>query len=385
MDLSKLSDADLEALASGDLAKVSDAGLMVMSGQEIPQPKKPVDTRLNWAEKNIAPVVENFFAATGLGSQPVQDFATGASGVMRGGANLISDGAGDAIWPRNSSGSGFETAGEFLDPAANALGGLAFKGAVKAAPVIKKGAQSLMQSALKPTLQSLKSGEAARAAATMLDEGVNATAGGVRKLQGKVFGLNDQIARNIDGSTATISKNAVLPYLDDVSRQFSTQVAPTSDLRAISSVADDFATHPSISGDTIPVKLAQQLKQGTYKTVGKKYGQLGSAEIEAQKGLARGLKEEIAKAVPEIAELNAKESALINALKVAERRSLMDANKNPLGLSLLAENPTAAMGFMADRSPLIKSLLARMLNTTAESSPYIAAPMGYSIGQGLSE
>ena len=120
----------------------------------------------------------------------------------------------------------------------------------------------------------------------------------------------------------------------------------------------------------IPVQLAQKLKQGTYKTLKGKYGEEGSASTEAQKGLARGLKENIAEVVPGIGALNAEESRLFKTLGVAERRSLMDMNKNPLGLAALAGNPTGFAAFMADRSAAFKALVARMMNRTGEAADF---------------
>ena len=62
-----------------------------------------------------------------------------------------------------------------------------------------------------------------------------------------------------------------------------------------------------------------------------------------------------------MASLNARQSELINALNVTERRALMDLNKNPMSLSLLAPNKAALAAFLADKSALFKSLLARSL------------------------
>jgi hypothetical protein len=94
----------------------------------------------------------------------------------------------------------------------------------------------------------------------------------------------------------------------------------------------------------------------------KKYGQLGSAETEAQKSLARGLKDAIAEAVPEVAPLNAKQSELIKALKVTGRRAMMDDNRNPVGIAGLSTNPSQLAAMLADRSALLKSLAARGAN-----------------------
>lgn len=112
-------------------------------------------------------------------------------------------------------------------------------------------------------------------------------------------------------------------------------------------------------GPKLSVQDAQRLKQGTYKVLDKKYGQLGSAETEALKGLARGLKEQIALAVPEVSPLNAKQSELIKALKVTSRRAMMDDNRNPVGIAGLSTNPSQLAAMLADRSALLKSLAAR--------------------------
>src|SRR3990167_10396587 len=102
------------------------------------------------------------------------------------------------------------------------------------------------------------------------------------------------------------------------------------------------------------------MKQGTYKAIGgKNYGELKGAETEAQKALARGVKEEISSAVPNVAALNKREGNLLNALSVAERRALMDANKNPLGLGVL--NPATLALWLWDRSGWAKAMTARML------------------------
>jgi hypothetical protein len=136
-----------------------------------------------------------------------------------------------------------------------------------------------------------------------------------------------------------------------------------------------------VGKNDISVQLAQDLKTGTYATLSKKYGQLGSAETEAQKAIARGLKEKIADAVPGISGLNAEESKLIDTLKVAERRVLMQSNNNPGGLVWLAKNPEAAAAFVLDKSALFKSLLARMLYSGSERIPEAVAAAAIITGE----
>jgi hypothetical protein len=227
--------------------------------------------------------------------------------------------------------------------------------------IAETGAQKLMNSALKPTIAQHASGDAQVAVDTLLKYGINPTKGGVTKLSDMIDEINAKIASKIGGSNAVIDRNTVSSYLGPVRNRFSNQVSPTADLNAIDSVANDFAIRP----DNIPVQQAQKIKQGTYSVLKDKYGEIGSASTEAQKALARGLKEEIASAVPEVATLNKMDSELIKTLSVAERRALMDLNKNPLGLSVLAHSPIGFASFMADKSTLFKSIVARMLHTAS--------------------
>jgi hypothetical protein len=228
--------------------------------------------------------------------------------------------------------------------------------------VAKPAARSLMQSAVKPTIEQLRKGDAKVAVDTLLDYGISPTQKGVDKIRLTIDDINSQIAGKVAGSNARINKNEVLGYLGDVNRKFANQVSPAGDLSAISGIADDFIAHPLATGQTMSVPLAQQLKQGTYKALKGKYGEAGSAATEAQKALARGLKTEIGKAVPDIVPLNAEEARLLKTLTVAERRALMELNKNPVGLSALAGNPYGFAAFMADRSAAFKALAARMVN-----------------------
>lgn len=249
--------------------------------------------------------------------------------------------------------------------------GLGMGGGKQGAPAFDWAGKKLMASALKPIYDQWKSGEARTAIQTLLDKGINATNGGVTTLKNNVGALDTQVEGLLaQNAGKTVNKYDVGNRLYDTKAKFAKQVNPQADLSAIDSVWDNFLAHPDLTGKTdIPVQVAQQLKKGTYKQLQGKYGELGSAEIEAQKGLARGLKETIGQAVPETVPALAEQSKLIDTLNVTERRALMDLNKNPGGLSFLAGNPVAAMGFMADKSALFKSIVARMLYSGQQVIP----------------
>jgi hypothetical protein len=75
------------------------------------------------------------------------------------------------------------------------------------------------------------------------------------------------------------------------------------------------------------------MKQGTYQALGSKaYGEVKGASIEAQKALARGLKEEIANQFPEIGNLNADESRLLDLQPVLEKAVNRISNHQLIGI-----------------------------------------------------
>lgn len=491
MDLSALSDTDLQALKAGDLTKVSDQGLAHLKSQSAPTATAPATAAppsISQTMVDVAPAMGPYGKLIVGGARGAKDIVdTGAEYLAKGWDKLTSkaptlstlvagppqgeadrvkamNAAGEQEWNAAANGdpalkagrlagqaaitypvggvlgetanllrapktlvnalttSGFST-GEPV--AANALAratnlatrsvGGAITGGVSAglvdpnaaapaavvgallppamrvagaagsglADVAQASANRLMQSALKPTIAQLRSGEAATAVKTLLDYGVNPTEKGVQKLKDLIGGLNDQIAAKVGASDATVSKSNVVNALAGTKQKFGNQVSPTADLNAIGGVESDFLNHPLAPGEAIPVQTAQQMKQGTYKVLAGKYGQLGSAETEAQKSLARGLKDEIATAVPGVGELNAEESRLLSTLSVAERRALMDANKNPGGLALLAHDPWSWAAFMADKSAAFKSLAARAINAAVPATTQLNALAAPAVYRGL--
>jgi hypothetical protein len=267
--------------------------------------------------------------------------------------------------------------------------------AQKAAEALRSGAESLMKSALKPTAKDLMNGKAAKAIDTMLEKNIPATPKGIEQIRTQIDELNDQIKEAIATSPERVETRKLMRPVVEKLKDFKKQVNPDADISAIKKSWNEFKDHPLLQHETpqqiiprkvdpqtgastpekvIPasgkedmsVQTAQELKQGTYKQLAKKYGQLGSADVEAQKAIARGLKEQVAEKVPKVAPLNLEESKLLNVLSVAERRIVMEANKNPMGLSLLAKDPKSWALFLADRSAAAKSLLARIMNRTSQ-------------------
>jgi hypothetical protein len=226
---------------------------------------------------------------------------------------------------------------------------------------VESAGKTMMQRAMKPLKRDLMTGKAQRGAETLLKEGINVTPGGMEKLRTLAEGANDDVARIIAGSSAQIDKGAVARRVDDTRRTFTNQVVPQGDLAAIDDARNAFLAHPAIPGQTMPIQQAQSLKQGTYKQLKDRYGELSGSSTEAQKALARGLKEEIEAAAPAVGPANARAADLWNALNVSERRALLAQNNNPLGLAPIAGSMPYASLFLLDRSPLMQSYAARLL------------------------
>ena len=242
-------------------------------------------------------------------------------------------------------------------------------------PTMESAARRTMHAALKPPVKALESGKATRAIDTLLKEDVGVNQAGVAKLRAEISNLEDEIEKAISGSNAMVNKAEVGKRLKDALEKFRYDVNPNASTEAIRKSWLEFRNHPLLAGKTeMPVQLAQKMKRATYKTLDDAaYGEMKGAEVEARKALARGLKEEVAKGVPQVSALNARQSDLVNAAKLAQRRSLVAGNNNVLGLSPIAPNAASMLAFLADRSPTAASYLARLMYQNAGVIPGGAA------------
>lgn len=240
-----------------------------------------------------------------------------------------------------------------------------------------KAAPWVMQSALKPGIKaiarSMRNGEAVpRVVQTLLDEGVNVSPGGVANLNDILTATNADIKAAVASAPGRISPLKATSALTDTARKFADQVNPEADLEAISEAGQQFLNHPRFTGPTISVPEAQTIKSGTYQQLAGKYGELSSASGEAQKALARGLKEQIAAEVPGISALNAREGNVIEALQAVSRRAAAAGNRDSVGFAWVTQHPATFLASLIDRSPAAKSLIARGLYRQAANVAGIA-------------
>jgi hypothetical protein len=200
----------------------------------------------------------------------------------------------------------------------------------KVGDFLQRQASDLYQSALKPST-SLRAPNPAGLVKTGLQNEIPVSAAGLEKLSTLIDDVNNKIADTVKSDPLrTVSRDKVALRLNDTVNKFKTQVNPTADLQAIADSGNEFMkTQPS----QIPVGDAQALKQGTYQQIkSKNYGELKSAAEESQKALARGLKEELNNVFPELKNLNAQDSQLLNLQPALEKAIARIGNHQMIGI-----------------------------------------------------
>lgn len=244
-------------------------------------------------------------------------------------------------------------------------------------------ASKIYEGTLKPST-TLTTAEREGAVKTGLAEGIPVSKAGAEKISTAISNLNDKVKAQITAGSAagaTVSKYDIVKRLAGTSKRFKEQVNPEADLRAISESGKEFLRNQP---DRIPAGKAQDLKAGTYKQLtSKAYGEMSTASVEAQKALARGIKEELEQQFPEIGSLNARESKLLDLDEILDKSLKRIGNRNIFGLmdtvattgaagagGVVAHGAGAATGVAAGllyrvlRDPAVSSRLAVALSRT---------------------
>lgn len=239
--------------------------------------------------------------------------------------------------------------------------------------MLDREAMRLMQSSLKPRGVNLLSGDAQRAAKLFLERGWNATLGGLDKMQTAISDLENRIPTILENSGVTVPKQSIINMIDDVATRIQGKNFPQSGLGEVRRLINEYVNNWAIP-QNIPATQAQQLKLDLYREIADTYGTVADASVRdanilVKKGMARGYATELGQQIPEIADVNKQLSPLLNALDVTEQKILMHANQNPLQFSVLAHNPKLMAIYLADRSPLFKSLVARMIYSGQNAIP----------------
>lgn len=313
------------------------------------------------------------------------------------------------------------TAAEFMGQGSALHGAAKGVGAIvdAAKPMAAKVARNLYGSALKPST-TITPAERSAVIETGLQNRIPVSPEGLKELNDLVENLNTKIADVINTDPKRpINPNVVATRVDQLGPRLASQVNAAEDLAAADSVKQQFLAEqgarpaspaisprptglldaqgnpimtqgspdqPPLPAPNMPAFKAQQMKQGTYQALGGRvYGEMKSATIEAQKSLARGLKEELANQFPELSNLNSQESKLLDLQPLLEKAVSRHANKQLIGIGTPAAIGAAkaatgsnllsgGVGFLkaALDDQMIKSRLAIALSKSGKI-PYSAA------------
>jgi F0F1-type ATP synthase membrane subunit c/vacuolar-type H+-ATPase subunit K len=248
--------------------------------------------------------------------------------------------------------------------------------------------ERMYQSALKPST-TLPAGQVKSAIATGLEQQIPVSSEGVAKLGSLISDLSDKVKAQIQASSnagATVNPFKIASRLSDTAQRFATQVTPEADLNAVSETGNEFLRN---NPGPIPAAQAQAMKQGTYQQLSNKaYGELASSTVEAQKALARGIKEELEQQFPEIKALNAEQGKMIGLDSVLQRAVQRINNHQLLGIGtplaagaggVLTGSPAGAAAAGAMKlildNPEVKSKLAIALS---QASKGVSIPLANS-------
>lgn len=274
------------------------------------------------------------------------------------------------------------------------LGNAAGEAAAPAVQVIRKGAgravllgntpEGAYESALKP---STTIGEAQRANIVQagLQNAIPVSKAGLEKISDLIDDYNSKIKAEIaKDPTRPIDPNAVATRADQAKARFANQVNAQGDLNAIEASKQQFlneqGAQPGQAAPPMAADKAQAMKQGTYSVLKGKFGEQGSASVEAQKALARGLKEEIATQFPEISNLNAAESKLLDLQPILERAVNRIGNHQLIGIGTpVAGAATKAVTGSGSLGVAVGAIKAVLDNPVVKSRLAIAVSKGAKI------
>lgn len=241
--------------------------------------------------------------------------------------------------------------------------------------LLGKTPEGAYESAMKPST-TIPAATRGRLAQTGLSEGIPVSQAGVEKLSGLIDNVNQKIADTVAADpNRPVSTAPAVQNLQGVRQRFATQVNPRSDLQAIQEAGDEFQ---QTYGQQMPAEQAQAVKQGTYRALGDKaYGELKGASIESQKALARGLKDELATQFPELNDLNARDSRLLDLQDSLERAVNRIGNHQAVGIG----TPIAAAGVRAVTNSNKLAAVAGFMKAVLDN-PNVKSRLAIALSQG---
>lgn len=243
------------------------------------------------------------------------------------------------------------TIAEFAQPLPSTGLGLGLQAATLGIPLARRLAIRALPESLASTIYEsgakfgtkLTSVERANRIKTAIEEEIPLTKEGVEKVKSVIGGIQDKIDNVLKVNKEPIDTlDILINYTGLVKKQFGNTIFGKKYLDEIVRLEDDIlSTWP----EKIPTKAAQEIKIKTNALIGKYYGELSGVQQEFQKGIVKGLKENLENRYPELKKLNATEGANIELLKSLEQAVNRIGNRDIRQLgSLIAIGTGSTLG-----------------------------------------
>jgi len=288
-------------------------------------PENPMSTRESIAGgmKYLEPALEYGGAAVGAGLGGVVGAGAGYAGGRQV-VHALREYTGEEK-PATLGESAIQAAKDAPVGAAMELGGIALGKGIKAVgkAISKSGIpEKLMESAMKIPPRSVDNATRKQLIKTAVEDGYRVTQKGLDKLKGDIDTINKEIASVVDkGKDIPIDYETAVSKIDELKEFYKDAPNPKQYIDELESLKQStLAAKLTDKGrDFVPAAEAQRIKQTVYRLNKKHYGEMKTAEIEGNKAIARGVKEKLVEAFPELKELNAKDSEWLNLEEVLGR------------------------------------------------------------------
>jgi hypothetical protein len=302
-----------------------------------------------------------------------------------------------------------EGSGAAADAASSAAGRV-----VGRAALLGKTPEEAYESALKIP-PSIPTAERASAVQGGLQNSIPVSKAGLENISDRLDELDHRLSQDVIGKDPTRAISGTPNNLQNLyarRNQFASQATPVSDLNAFDAAKNEFleqrgvrpaiapqptgildaqgnpimtAGKPATQPQPMEAAQAQAIKRGTYQVLKGKFGEQGSAAVEAQKALASDINAEITRQFPEAAGINAQMGKLLDLQPFVERAVNRMSNQGMfrLGTGAVAgtikaiggSNKLAATAAVLKQvldDPVIKSRLAIAVSKGAKI-PYAQA------------
>ena len=185
----------------------------------------------------------------------------------------------------------------------------------------KDFAVNMYKSAAKLPTGSMDAAERAKIIQTALDEKIMPTSSGVEKALDIVFSLNDEIEALLKQGGALgrgsrrVRTATIFKHFNDLKKQVGgKRLGAGNKLKVIQKVMDDFIKDTG-GAEFITIRELQDLKKSAYEDINWKLDpKKDLTKDKAYKAAAKGAKETIVEAIPEVSDLNFREGKLLSLL-----------------------------------------------------------------------